>query len=97
MPRIRRLAAPALLLAAGLATSGCAGMAFDTGCGLTARDPLADGAARMSPAANRHVAIAQQKAYQHRALMVGTAFSREIRRPGTVNLQQAAPSPFCVR
>lgn len=96
----RRFAAPALALLVALGASGCAGLSFNTGCGLASFDPMSDGAARMSRSVGLHQVRAQQQAYQHKALMIGAEFNRgAIRKPGSLPVAQssAAPSAFCYR
>jgi hypothetical protein len=95
----RRFAAPALALLLALGASGCAGLSFNTGCGLASLDPMTDGAARMNRGVGLHQMRSQQQAYQHKALMIGAEFNRgAIRKPGSLPLTQtAAPSAFCYR
>lgn len=90
MPRFAR---PALILAASLAASGCAGLSFAPSCGPGSVDPMTDGASRLNPAFHRHAAVAQHQAYQQKAMMLGTRFSQGVRKPGS-------PPPvaaFCMR
>lgn len=97
---LRRFAAPALAVLVALGASGCAGMSFNTGCGFSSADPMSDGASRMSRGFQRHQARAQQQAYQHKALMIGTQFSRgNIRKPGALPIAQNSnsSSPLCFR
>ena len=96
MPALRRLRPFALAVAVSVAAGGCAGLSFTPGCGLAAADPMADGASRLSPGFQRHTAMAQQQAYQHKALTLGMQSSREIRRPGSVPMAQTV-SPLCLR
>lgn len=93
----RRFAAPALAVLLALGASGCAGLSFNTGCGLGAGDPMADGASRLNRGFQRHNLVAQQQAFQKKALMAGSQYSRDIRKPGTAPLAQSAPSAMCFR
>lgn len=95
--RIRRFAAPALGLLIALGASGCAGLSFNTGCGFGAGDPMADGASRMNRGFQRHNLIAQQQSYQKKALMAGSQFRRDVRKPGSAPIVQSAPSAMCFR
>lgn len=100
MRRISRFAAPALALLLALGASGCAGMSFNTGCGFASVDPMSDGASRMSRGFQRHQMRAQQQAYQAKALMIGTQFSRgNIRKPGALPIAQnsTSSSALCFR
>lgn len=97
---LRRFAAPALAVLVALGASGCAGMSFNTGCGLSSVDPMSDGASRMSRGFQVHQARAQHQAYQHKATMVSARFSRGyVRKPGAVPMAQsgASSSPLCFR
>ena len=96
----RRFAAPALALLVALGASGCAGLSFNTGCGLASTDPMTDGAARMNRGVGLQQMRAQQQAYQHKALMIGAQFNRgAVRKPGALPVARtsAAPSAFCYR
>ena len=99
MRTLRRFAAPALAVLVALGASGCAGLSFDTGCGFASADPMSDGASRMSRGFQMHQARAQQQAYQHKAMMIGTQYSRgQIRKPGSVPIAQStSSSPLCFR
>jgi hypothetical protein len=96
---LRRFAAPAFAVLVALGASGCAGMSFNTGCGFASVDPMSDGASRMSRGFQMHQARAQQQAYQHKAMMAGTQFSRgAIRKPGSLPMAQTtSSSPLCFR
>lgn len=95
---LRRFAAPALAVLVALGASGCAGMSFNTGCGFASADPMSDGASRLNRGFQLHQARAQQQAYQHKAMMVGTQFSRgSIRKPGSLPMAQTSSSPLCFR
>ena len=96
---LRRFAAPALAALLALGASGCAGMNFNTGCGFSSVDPMSDGASRMSRGFQRHQMRAQHQAYQYKATMVSTQFSRgHIRKPGAVPVAQSnSSSPLCFR
>jgi hypothetical protein len=94
----RRFAAPALGVLLALGASGCAGLSFNTGCGLGAGDPMADGASRLNRGFQRHNLIAQQQAYQQKALMAGTQYSKHVRKPGSAPIvAQSRPSAMCFR
>ena len=97
--RLPRFAAPALALFVALGASGCAGMSFNTGCGMLSGDPMADGASRMNRGFQRHNMIVQQQAYQAKALMVGGQFNRTaMRKPGSLPIAQSQPSSaLCFR
>ncbi len=100
MRSLRRFAAPALAVVLALGASGCAGMSFNTGCGMGMGDPMSDGASRLSRASfQRGQVFAQQQAYQRKALMAGTEFSRgNYRKPGSLPVAQAQPSSgLCFR
>jgi hypothetical protein len=96
---LRRFAAPALAVLVALGASGCAGMSFNTGCGLANVDPMSDGASRMNRGFRMHQARAQQQAYQHKATMISAQFSRgHIRKPGSLPIaQNTSSSPLCFR
>lgn len=94
----RRFAAPALAVLVALGASGCAGLSFNAGCGFGGTDPMADGAARMNRGFQLHQARAQQQAYQHKAMMIGAQYRRDVRKPGSLPLNQAPTvSGFCLR
>lgn len=95
--RTRRFAAPALALLLALAASGCAGLSFNTGCGLGVGDPMADGASRLNRGFQRHNLVAQQQAYQKKALMAGSQFNRDVRKPGSAPIVQSTSSAMCFR
>jgi hypothetical protein len=97
--KLRRFAAPALAVLVALGASGCAGMSFNTGCGFSSMDPMTDGASRMNSGFRTHQMRAQHVAYQHKAMMAGTQFSRgNIRKPGSLPVAQASPvSALCFR
>jgi hypothetical protein len=87
-----RFAAPALAALLALGASGCAGISFNTGCGMgMISDPMADGASRLNRASfQRSQLIATHQAYQKKALMLGTEFNRgNYRKPGSTPI---APS-----
>jgi hypothetical protein len=98
---LRRFATPALAALLALGASGCAGMNFNAGCGFSSIDPMSDGASRMNRGFQRHQMRAQQQAYQHKAMMIGTQFSRgQIRKPGALPIaanSNASSSPLCFR
>ncbi|HEX8393634.1 MAG TPA: hypothetical protein VF665_14915 [Longimicrobium sp.] len=78
--KARRLT-PVLALAVALSASGCAG--FSVGCGgLAASDPMSDGASRLNPAYQRFQLRANASAMQQKAMIAGSQFRRDIRRPG---------------
>lgn len=94
----RRFAAPALAVLLALGASGCAGLSFNTGCGMGAGDPMADGASRLNRGFQRHNLIAQQQAYQMKAMSAGMQYSRHVRKPGSAPIaQQSTPSAMCLR
>ena len=97
--KLRRFAAPALAVLVALGASGCAGMNFNAGCGFSAVDPMSDGASRMSRGFQMHQMRSQQQAYQAKAMMIGTRFSRgQIRKPGSLPIAQStSSSPLCFR
>jgi membrane protease subunit (stomatin/prohibitin family) len=100
MRSIRRFTAPALAALLALGASGCAGMSFNQGCGVGMNDPMADGASRMSRATfQRGQLVAQQQAYQRKALMIGTEFNRgNYRKPGSLPVATSSPSSaLCFR
>lgn len=100
MRSIRRFAAPAVAALLALGASGCAGMSFNQGCGVGMGDPMSDGASRLSRATfQRGQVIAQQQAYQRKALMVGAEFNRgNYRKPGSLPVATSAPSSaLCFR
>jgi hypothetical protein len=85
MPTLRRFAAPALAVLVALGASGCAGLNFNTGCGMgVINDPMADGASRLNRATfQRAQLVSTHQAYQKKALMVSTEFNRgAYRKPG---------------
>jgi hypothetical protein len=96
---LRRLAAPALAVLVALGASGCAGMSFNTGCGLASADPMSDGASRLNRGFQMNQVRAQHQAYQHKAMMAGTQFSRaSYRKPGSLPMAQStSSSPLCFR
>lgn len=97
---LRRFAAPALAVLVALGASGCAGMSFNPGCGLASVDPMTDGASRMNRGFQTQQMRAQHVAYQHKAMMAGTQFSRgQIRKPGSLPIAPIAnpTSPLCFR
>jgi hypothetical protein len=96
-----RFAAPTLAFLLALGASGCAGMSFNTGCGMgMAADPMADGASRLNRAGfQRSQLIATHQAYQKKALMVGAEFNRgAYRKPGAAPIVPSnASSALCFR
>lgn len=97
MRTVRRFAAPALGLLLALGASGCAGLSFNAGCGIGAGDPMADGASRLNRGYQRSNLIAQQQAYQQKALMAGSQYRRDLRKPGAAPIVREAPSTMCFR
>lgn len=100
MRSIRRFTTPALAALLALGASGCAGMNFNTGCGLGMNDPMSDGASRLNRATfQRGQLVAQQQAYQRKALMIGAEFNRGThRKPGSLPVAQSQPSSgLCFR
>jgi hypothetical protein len=95
---LRRFAAPAFAALVALGASGCAGLSFNTGCGFASADPMSDGASRMNRGFQLHQARAQQQAYQHKAMMIGAQYSRDVRKPGALPIAQTtSSSPLCFR
>lgn len=73
--------APVLALAVALSASGCA--SFSVGCGgLAASDPMSDGASRLNSGYQRFQLRANASAMQQKAMIAGSQFRRDIRRPG---------------
>lgn len=99
MRSLRRFTAPALAAVLALGASGCAGMSFNTGCGLGMSDPMSDGASRMNRGYQFSQVRGQQQAYQQKALMVGGQFNRgNYRKPGSLPVAQSQPaSALCFR
>lgn len=100
MRSLRRFAAPAVAVLVALGASGCAGMSFNNGCGLGMNDPMADGASRLNRATfQRGQIVAQQQAYQRKAMMIGTEFNRgNYRKPGSLPIATSSPSSaLCFR
>ena len=100
MRSLRRFTAPAVAALLALGASGCAGMSLAPGCATMGMDdPMADGASRLNRATfQRGQVIAQQQAYQRKAMMVGGNFSRgNYRKPGSLPVAQASGSPLCFR
>lgn len=95
-----RFAAPALAALLALGASGCAGISFNSGCGMGMADPMSDGASRL----NRGYQFAQMRqqhlAYQAKALSVSGNFSRgAYRKPGQAPVAPSnnASSMSCFR
>lgn len=85
MPGLRRFAAPALAALVALGASGCAGLTFNSGCGMNMSDPMADGGSRMNRGYQFSQLRMQQQVHQSKALMAGAQFDRGgYRRPGQV-------------
>lgn len=83
MPTLRRFAAPALAVLVALGASGCAGLNFNTGCGMGMSDPMADGASRMNRGYQFAQLRMQQRAYQNKQMAMSTEFNRgAYRKPG---------------
>ena len=100
MRSLRRFATPALAVLVALGASGCAGMSFNSGCGMGMSDPMSDGASRLSHATfQRGQVVAQQQAYQRKALMVGGEFNRgNYRKPGSLPVAPSnTSSALCFR
>lgn len=100
MRSLRRFTAPAVAALLALGASGCAGMSFNNGCGMGMNDPMADGASRLNRATfQRGQVIAQQQAYQRKALMVGGQFNRgSYRKPGSLPVVPTShSSALCFR
>jgi hypothetical protein len=90
----RRIAAPALALLVTLGASGCAGLSLSNGCGMSAMDPMADGASRLNVSASRHQQIGQMQAYQKKAMIANTQ-STDIRKPGQVVVASPTTGRLC--
>ncbi|HEU0015958.1 MAG TPA: hypothetical protein VFQ45_19935 [Longimicrobium sp.] len=94
-----RLVAAAVALACTTALSGCAipgmTMSFGQGCGLAAMDPMADGASRLSPHAQRFNTVQRAHQLQAKAGMLGYQYNRAIRKPGQLPVQNARTHSTC--
>lgn len=99
MPALRRFAAPALAAVLALGASGCAGLSFNSGCGVALSDPMSDGASRMNRGYQFSQLRVQQQVYQSKALMAGAQFNRGgYRRPGQVPVAASnTSSALCFR
>lgn len=99
MPGLRRFAAPALAVLVALGASGCAGMSFNSGCGMSLSDPMADGASRMNRGYQLSQVRMQHQAYQKKALMIGGEFNRgAYRKPGQAPIAPSnTSSALCFR
>jgi hypothetical protein len=99
MPGLRRFAAPALAVLVALGASGCAGMSFNSGCGMGLSDPMADGASRMNRGYQFSQLRMQQQAAQSKAFMAGAQFNRgNYRKPGQTPIAPSnASSALCFR
>ncbi|HYW14356.1 MAG TPA: hypothetical protein VE871_20480 [Longimicrobium sp.] len=99
MPGLRRFAAPALAVLVALGASGCAGMSFNSGCGMGLSDPMADGASRMNRGYPLSQLRMQHQAAQSKALMAGAQFNRgNYRKPGQTPIAPSSTSSaLCFR